>query len=335
MKKLSTILFTILTFAAFAQSVSAETSTVTFTDVPKEHVNYVAINYLANQGVVKGSGDGTFKPDEIINRAAALKLILVGNKTTIIENLTSVSFSDIKTTDWFSPYIETAKKLGIVGGNPDGTFAPGRNVTRADYLKMLLAVNGFKTESWADKKVFNDVPADAWFAPYVNYAGQAGLIVADSQNNVYPAKELTRGEAAEIYYLLTVIRNGSDTQFLLDQAEAEMSQIEIFIAASNPLAAKHASELAVDMTQQAYQNMPTNSTVLGAAKLAKAYDFLVNAYISALQKNTAEATSWANQAITKATEAWEANNSLQTICRHIKDRANEILTQLGATATGQ
>jgi len=129
---------------------------------------------------------------------------------------------------------------------------------------------------------------------------------------------------------MTVIRNGKDTQFLLDQSEAQMAQIEIFVGAGNAVSAKRAAELSVDMTQQAYKNMPDNNIVLGAAKLARAYDFLVNSYVSALQGQSPEATDWANQAITKATEAWEANNDLQPICRHIKDRAAEIMAQIEA-----
>jgi len=207
-------------------------------------------------------------------------------------------------------------------------FSPGRTVTRSEFIKMLLVMNGFNTEKWLNQQLYTDVPADAWYAPYMNYAGQAGLVVKDNQNNLSPGKELTRGEVAEIFYLMAVIRKGNDTQFLLNQAEAQMAQIEIFVAAADAVSAKRSAELSVDMTQQAYKNLPDNNIVLGAAKLARAYDFLVNSFVSALQKDNTAATDWANQAITKATEAWESNNELQPICKHIKDRANEILVQI-------
>lgn len=328
MKRLSIVLIAIIFCVQTAMA--ADTGAITFTDVPHEHVNYVAINYLFGQGIIKGYDDNTFKPDNLVNRSEALKILLTGNKTAIPAASTVTGFSDVKAADWFAPYIEAAKKAGIVGGNPDGTFAPGRNVARADYLKMILTMNGFKPEMWVGKKIFNDVGVDDWFAPYMNYAGQSGLITADANNNLYPSRELTRGEVVEIYYLLTTIRKGGDTQFLLTQSEAEMAQIEIFIGAKNPVAAKRASELAVDMTQQAYKNMPDNNVVLGAAKLAKSYDFLMNSYITAIQKQSDQATEWANQAITKATEAWNADNALQEIARHVKDRANEILAQIKA-----
>lgn len=302
----------------------------TFTDVPQTHPNYVAIKYLASQGVVKGYTDGTFKPDQLVNRAEALKVVLQGAGIQIPTTVTTTDFKDVKLSDWFATYIAKAKELAIVNGNPDGTFAPSRNVARSEYVKMLLMANGFKPDSWAGKQVFNDVPADVWFTPYMNYVGQVGIISKDAQNNLYPGKELSRGEVAQILYLMTVIRKGTDTQFLLDQAQLQIDQIEVYLRNNAPQFAKTASELAVDTTQQALKNLPTDSIVLGGAKIARAYDYLVNSYISALAKKTADAKSWADQSIAKATEAWQANNAIQPMAKHVKDLANGILAQLPA-----
>lgn len=306
--------------------VSAQTAN--FPDVTQIHSNYIAINYLYGEGVIKGYEDKTFKPENLVNRAEALKIILEGNKVEVPETVATTTFTDVVASDWFARYVETGRTLGIVGGNPDGSYAPARTVTRAEFLKILLNTNGFNTEKWEEQELFADIPTDAWYAPYMNYAGQAGLVTKDEDNNLNPGKELTRAEVAEIYYLLTVIRNGNDSQFLLSQAELQMAQIEIYITAQKPTEAKRASELAVDMTQQAYRNLPENNVVLGAAKLARAYDYLVNSFVMALQDEAVGATEWANQAIAKATEAWEANSELQPICRHVKDRANEIIGQV-------
>jgi len=299
-----------------------------FSDVPQTNGNYVAIKYLKDKGILGGYADGSFKPANLVNRAEALKILLVANKVQVPEKVETSSFSDVKAADWYAKYLEIAKTQGIVKGNPDGTFAPARNVSRAEFLKMLLVLNSFKTDKWVDKSMFADVPKDAWFTPYMNYAGQAGLLVKDVKNNLYPALELTRGDVAEIIYLMLIIRNDKNTQFLMDQTEAQMAQIEVYVGDNNPLAAKRASELAVDFSQQAYTVMPENNVVLGAAKLAKAYNFLMNSYISAIKKDYVSTKSWADQAIAKATEAWEANNDIQAIAKHVKDRAAEIIAQI-------
>ncbi len=296
--------------------------------MPITHENYLAVRYLQEQGIVKGYDDGTFKPANILNRAEAMKFVLESNKTVLPESVDSTGFPDVKLTDWFIKYLVKAVELGIVKGNPDGTFAPAREVTKAEFLKMLLNANSFKADKWAGQNLYPDVPADAWYAPYMNYAGQAGIISEDEKGNLNPAQALNRGEVSQILYLLKIILNGKDTQFLLSQSELQMAQIEVYIGAQNITAAKQAAELAVDITQQAYKNLPTNNVVLGAAKLARAYDYLVNAFVTAVQQKYDEAYQWAQQAIAKATEAWEVNHDIQTIARHIKDRANEIISQL-------
>ncbi len=308
--------------------IGAQGALAAFSDLPRAHDNYVAVNYLNEAGIISGYEDGTYKPEQLINRAEALKIILEGSNIETPDQIESSDFSDVKTDDWFARYVVGAQQIGIVNGNPDGTFAPGRNVNRAEFVKMILEANKFNQEKWQGLQMFPDVAEDAWFTPYMNYAGQAGLISQDQDGNLNPGEEIDRGEVAEIMYIMKVILNGENTQFLITQAENQMGQIDIYIGENKPLIAKRASELAVDMTQQAYKNMPEDVVVLGAAKLARAYDFLVNAYIAGIDQAYAESQEWADKAIAKATEAWEVNNDTQELARHIKDRANEIISQI-------
>lgn len=307
------------------------TSLASFSDVPKTHSNYVAISYLQEQNIIKGYEDGTFRPDQLVNRVEALKIILGGNGIEVPKDFETPAFLDVKTADWFTPYVMAAKSLGIVNGNPDGTFAPARNVAKAEFLKMLLNTNNFNQEKWQSKAMFPDVPEDAWFNSFMNYGGQAGLIIPDENGNLNPGQNLTRSEVAEILYVMKIILGGSNTQFLISQAEKQMIQIDLYVGENNGNAAKRASELSVDLTQQALKNMPDDNIVLAAAKLAKAYDFLVNAYLSGLEDNFDETKKWAEQAKAKATEAWEVNNDTQPIAKYIKDRADQIVAQIPAS----
>lgn len=322
-------------------NIKAEESTTTsgiktvtnFSDVLRTHDKFVAIGYLQQSGIIGGYPDGTFKPDQAINRAEVLKIILKGSNIVLPQDTVESTFPDVKTNDWFSPYVMKAKVLSIVkGDDKTGNFSPARQVNKAEFLKMLLAANLIKpTAPSSNETVAPDVPSDAWFAPYLNYAYKVGIITANSKGELEPAKLLTRAEVSEMMYLLILIKSSQDTQFLLHRAEAELAQIEVYIAANKVTNAKRASELAVDLTQQAYKNMPTDKVVLGAAKLARAYDWLVDSFVYGIQKDYTSAAEYANKAIDKATEAWEANNATQPIARHIKDRAREILSQVGGT----
>jgi len=47
------------------------------------------------------------------------------------------SFPDVNPGDWFHQYVEAIKDWGIVKGQGDGTFAPDKNINRAEFSKML------------------------------------------------------------------------------------------------------------------------------------------------------------------------------------------------------
>ena len=344
--KIQKLLATVLTIVFLAipvLNVQAETSetssgikTVTdFQDVLRTHPNYVPISYLNESGAINGYPDGTFKPDNPINRAEVLKIILQGSNVDSPEEFGEVGFPDFQKSDWFARFVMKAKALGIVKGNDaDGTFAPARQVNKAEFLKMLLMANSIKTEALqVEEDIALDVPKDAWFAPYMNYAMQVGIISKSDQSLLEPSRQLTRGEVSEMMYLLILIKGSKDTQFVLHRSEAALAQIEVYIAANKIGNAIRSSELAVDLTQQAYKNMPENNVVLGAAKLSRAYDWLVDSFIYGVQKDYEAAAEWANKAIDKSTEAWEVNNATQPIARHIKDRAREILAQVGGEET--
>lgn len=327
-----TLFFAVTHVSADESSTSSGVKVVTsFPDVPRSHPQYTAISYLSQAGVLKGYDDGSFKPDNPINRAEVLKVILAGSNVATPETAGENPFPDVDKGAWFARFVLKAKELGIVKGNDaDGTFTPGRQVNKAELIKMLLMANQVNIQAvQATDQQFSDVPADQWFAPYMRAAAALGLITKNAQGQLEPGKNSTRAEVAEVLYLLNIIRKGNDTQFLLNRAEAEMAQIEVYVAANRVELAKRASELAVDLTQQAYKNLADNNVVVGAAKLARAYDWLVDAFILGIQKNYIESAKKANDAIDKADEAYQANNATQPIARHIKDRAREILAQVG------
>lgn len=312
---------------ASAQTVDTGKNTVDFTDVPRTHPHYTAISYLAQKGVIGGYDDKTFKPDSPINRAEVLKVIINASNLKTDEPFSEV-FSDVTSNDWFAPFVMKGKALGFVSGDgTDGHFSPARQVNLAEFLKMLLAAN--KIDPSSAPSLVSNLPSDGWYTSYVNYAVNAGVVALSQDGTVDVGQPLDRADIMNMMYLLLLTLTGDDTEFLLARAEAEMAQIEVYIAANMVNEAKDSSGLAVDLTQQAYKTLSTNSVILGAAKIARAYDWLVDSFILGIQGQKEEAAKKANEAIDKATEAWEANNATQPIAKHIKDRAREILSQVG------
>lgn len=93
--------------------------------------------------------------------------------------------------------IQVAFDLGIVTGNPDGTFQPAKAVTRAEFAAMITralaipdsALAGYKTS------VFKDTNGYGWAVPYLAFCNSKGIMLGDGAGNAMPSKTISVNEA--------------------------------------------------------------------------------------------------------------------------------------------
>jgi 6-phosphogluconolactonase (cycloisomerase 2 family) len=119
---------------------SVTLSPLPFTDLDTNawYIGYIQKAY--DNGLITGYMDNTFKPNQLITRAEALKIILLGAGKTII-NEDNLEFQDIASSAWYYNYVSTAMKLGIIQGYTiDGQkfFRPDAPITRAEAVKLLV-----------------------------------------------------------------------------------------------------------------------------------------------------------------------------------------------------
>jgi hypothetical protein len=89
--------------------------------------------------------------------------------------------------------------IGAVSGNPDGSFAAGRTLNRAEFLKIaLLARMGTSVDPGAAARCFPDVPQEAWFSAYVCTAKTYGYVQGNPDGLFYPARPVNYAEAVKI-----------------------------------------------------------------------------------------------------------------------------------------
>ncbi len=103
-------------------------------------------------------------------------------------------FSDIPAGYWAQRDIDQLLAADIVNGYPDGTFQPEGAVTRAEFVKMLVLALGLAPGTGGTS--FSDVAADAWYAPYIAAAVQAGLVQGITPSTFGPQQTLTREQMA-------------------------------------------------------------------------------------------------------------------------------------------
>ncbi|MEM0950875.1 MAG: S-layer homology domain-containing protein [Cyanobacteria bacterium P01_H01_bin.74] len=106
-----------------------------FVDIQSNWANG-AIEKLSSAGVISGYPNGTFRPNGSVTRAefsAVLAKALDLKMTPSGEQ----TFSDVMTSNWAYPAIETVRKTGLVRGYPSGEFMPNKSITRAEAMAVL------------------------------------------------------------------------------------------------------------------------------------------------------------------------------------------------------
>ena len=143
MKKGLIIGFSLILLIQFSGIAHAQVVEPAFPDVPTDSKYYTAIEYFRSREIIQGYTDGTFRPDQLANRAEALKIILLSSGMEVdINDLGEDVFPDVTSEDWYYPYIKKALSLEIIEGYEDGYFRPVQNQNIAETLKIIILTNG-------------------------------------------------------------------------------------------------------------------------------------------------------------------------------------------------
>ena len=160
--EVATIFFRLLDDDTRAKYWSSENA---FSDVSADKWYNNAVSTLSRMGVIGGYADGTFRPDAPISRAEFAKIAVsfTQNNGSAVYNY----FTDVKTTDWFAPYVTAAKDAGLIEGYSDGSFKPESKITRAEACAIVNRTLGRKPSKAhmkiSDRIDWPDVQTTDWF----------------------------------------------------------------------------------------------------------------------------------------------------------------------------
>ena len=160
--EVATIFFRLLDDDTRAKYWSSENN---FSDVSADKWYNNAVSTLSRMGVIGGYADGTFRPDAPISRAEFAKIAVsfTQNNGSAVYNY----FTDVKTTDWFAPYVTAAKDAGLIEGYSDGSFKPESKITRAEACAIVNRTLGRKPSAShmkiSDRIDWPDVSVTDWY----------------------------------------------------------------------------------------------------------------------------------------------------------------------------
>jgi len=104
------------------------------------------------------------------------------------------AFNDTQ-THWAKKEIAELAEANVAAGFTDGSFRPQGQVTREQFLKMLVVLRDYPKAS--NETTFPDVKATRWSSPYIAAGLANGIILADEYPNGFkPEQAITRYEMA-------------------------------------------------------------------------------------------------------------------------------------------
>ncbi|GGH35847.1 endo-1,4-beta-xylanase [Paenibacillus segetis] len=121
-----------------------------------------------------------------------------------------VNFSDVPATHWAAKAIQLASQLGIVKGEPNGEFKGSDNVTRAEFVEMIIRALGIDTTG--EDSSFSDTDGH-WAADYIRALHRAGIVNGTGNGAFNPDQEITRAEMAAILARILNMSAANGTKF--------------------------------------------------------------------------------------------------------------------------
>lgn len=201
-------------------------------DIADSYFAAESISFLGARNIIAGYTDGTFKPDNAINRAEFSKVVKNAFLLSSTMKAAAMPFKDVSVLNWFYTPIRALYNANLVQGYPSGDFFPGRYIQRDEAAKILavehanlasakaLPANASIdrdtlgeaaiTAQWNQWKnenprytyvIFPDISVNDWAAKYILYAYNLNLITGRTTAEglrFEPNEYITRAEAATL-----------------------------------------------------------------------------------------------------------------------------------------
>lgn len=167
---------------------------IPYNKAQEEDANQLTVYHLSDEGLMTEVPGARYDAEKkaMLFETEHFSIYAVGKKQEMNENK---QFVDID-GHWAKADIDYVLEKGFMYGLPEGRFAPDMSVTRGMFVTVLGRMAGVKDAKANDK--FEDVSADMYYAPYIAWAEEKGIIKGMGENKFMPEAELTREQMATI-----------------------------------------------------------------------------------------------------------------------------------------
>lgn len=179
-----------------------------------------AVETLVALNVIKGYEDGSFKPENTVNRGEMAKMIFTiknggSDDASAFEGL-STTFTDID-GHWAEGYIKYCQSQGIIAGKSETIFDPNADVTGTEILKMSLVTLGYRADQ-------SGLVGSSWASNTLALSFENGLTLDYIGSLASPSQ---RQSAAQILYNSLYTETVKYSSFFDDYTGTEKTLAEV------------------------------------------------------------------------------------------------------------
>lgn len=197
--EMGAMVFTTTHFSTFAVAQVYKT----FADISGVGWANTQIEALASKGIINGTSETAYSPQEKITRADFISLLV---STLSLTAKFDTNFTDVKSTDYYYNAIGIAKVLGVTDGTGDNRFDPSAKISRQDMMTLTARAMLIANKLKAMDGTVRDLGSYSDLSKVSSYAVESAAtlvkngIVSGSGNNIAPLDYATRAETAVILY---------------------------------------------------------------------------------------------------------------------------------------
>ena len=104
-------------------------------------------------------------------------------------------FADAEPDRWYGAAVDYADACGLMNGTGNGTFSPASTLTRAMFVTILGRMAGVREGDYSGSS-FSDVKTGTWYAPFVQWGAENGIVNGVGEGQFAPNSLVTREQMA-------------------------------------------------------------------------------------------------------------------------------------------
>ena len=240
---------------AASMMVVAAVEETAFSDVPDSAWYAKAVRYVSERGLMNGTGEGKFSPDEPFTRAQLATVLyrMAGSPPVTGED----SFTDTEAGAWYSDAVLWASRSGVVNGLGGGRYGTNEPTTQEQLAVMLWRDAGSYVlgGEYADARGVENHASD-WAVDAVRWARVDGLLT--DAIPFEPRSAATRAQVADmVYRYLLLLERFADVDAVSGATQKHETENIVLTVAGKTLAVEWADNSSVDALRELLRRVGT------------------------------------------------------------------------------